>query len=274
VEFSINAMHFLKTRPGEPSRDVKDCVALVREAGFRLVDLSAGAELDYEELARYISECGVRVNQTHAPYNRYKREDYSVFGETMMQSIRNTKTLGSPIMVVHGDEFDFAKEQFSKEAAVEFNYRFFAPVVEYAELNGMQVAFECVFQEAGMDRPRFCSYVEDLCDLCDRFGSKAVGVCWDVGHAKVQYGEKHIDALKQAGKRVISTHIHDNYYEKDLHLFPFLGDTAWEDFMAALKGIGYQGDFTFEFVYDRIPAKFLPEYLSLVRRTGEYLISL
>ena len=50
--------------------------------------------------------------------------------------------MGSKIAVVHGDEFDFDNMEYSKEAVLEFNYRLFYPIVEYAEKNGMQVAFE------------------------------------------------------------------------------------------------------------------------------------
>ena len=97
-------------------------------------------------------------------------------------------------------------------------------------------------------------------------------MCWDTGHARVQYGKHDMDALKIVGDRVICTHIHDNYYDQDLHAFPFFGNIDWKQFMETLKEVGYGGDLSFELVYDRLPKALAPDYLKLLYRTGEYLI--
>jgi hypothetical protein len=41
--------------------------------------------------------------------------------------------------------------------------------------------------------------------------------------------------------------------------------------MQTLKDIGYTGDLSLEFVYDRLPKALAPDYLKLLYRTGEYL---
>ena len=80
-------------------------------------------------------------------------------------------------------------------------------------------------------------------------------------------------ALKEVIDRVICTHIHDNYYEKDLHCFPCMGTVQWKEFMEILRDAKYDGDFSFELVYDRFPKALAPDYLKLLYRTGEYLIN-
>ena len=65
--------------------------------------------------------------------------------------------------------------------------------------------------------------------------------------------------------------MHDNYYGKDLHLFPFLGELDLPACVKILKDAGYAGEFTYEFVYDRIPDEFLPDVLRLLYRMGVYL---
>ena len=103
-------------------------------------------------------------------------------------------------------------------------------------------------------------------------GAPNVKCCWDFGHAKCAFGkEEMINALREVGKYVVCTHVHDNYYEKDLHLVPFLGDTDWNANMAALKAAGYAGDLSFEFVYGYLPDCLIPEWMKYVYRTGETL---
>lgn len=275
MNIAVNPAHFKKAAVWEQERTLVDAIRLVSEAGFKHLDIGTDDRAEAEELAEYLAENGLTAIQSHLPYNRYKGEDYTDFSHELMTCAENAKILGSKILVIHGDEFDFNTSEYTTDAALEFNYRLFAPVVEFAVQNSMRVAFENVFNDWWPEgRPRFCSKAEELCSLVDRFSSKTVGVCWDSGHAKVEYKKNHISALKSMGDRVISTHIHDNYYGKDLHTFPFMGDTDWAAFMSALKDIGYKGDFTFELVYDRLPSALAHDYLKLLYRSGEYLLSL
>lgn len=274
MELSINAMHFCEARKNESERDLKKAIDLVNEAGFKLVDLSA-ERLDLqsaEEIFEYLKSKGMKANQTHAPFNRYAGVSYDIFASDLMDAIKVTHAAGAKIMVVHGDEFDFKSMTYSKTAAMEFNYKLFYPVVEYAAAHGIKVAFECLFED-NASKPRLCSEIEDLTELVEKYDDKSVGICWDFGHAFVQHKEKHTEKLRLAGKKIISTHVHDNYYEKDLHLFPYLGKIEWEEVMETIREIGYAGDWTYEFVYDRIPEVFLPDYLKLLYKTGKYMIN-
>ena len=56
-----------------------------------------------------------------------------------------------------------------------------------------------------------------------------------------------------------------------VQLFPFLGELDLPACVKILKDTGYAGEFTYEFVYDRIPDKFLPDVLRLLYRMGVYL---
>ena len=285
MQLGINPLHFVKAGIGEVPRTHKECIDLVKASGFSVLDVALEDRETAQELAAYIEEQGLKVGQSHMPMNRYAAQDYGQFSNAVMQSAENARLLGSRILVVHGDEFDFRQMTYSKKAALEFNYRLYAPLVEFAAKNGMKVAFENVFEEVhwGLhyfdpNRPRFCAEVEDLCSLVDRYNSDTVGICWDSGHAQVQYaGQKDgsINALKTAGSRVIATHIHDSAKGLDCHLFfPFMGATDWQTFIRTLRQTGYTGDFTYELVYDRIPKALAPDYLSLLRKSGEYILSL
>lgn len=270
MKLSINAGHFMVN--AERARTLEECVLLVKNAGFNCIDLQPETIENPEEIAEFIKKNGMRVNQTHAPFNRYKRADISVLEEKLKSAVEKSKLLGADIMVVHGDEFDFSKE-WTKDKAIEFNYRLFYPIVEFASANGMKIAFENVFEDIP-ERPRVCSRTEELLELVGRFDTDAVGVCWDFGHAKVQYPEGYVAELEKVADRVIATHVHDNYYGKDLHLFPFLGDTDWKGNMSVLKKAEYAGEFTFEFVYDRIPDMLIADYLEIIHKSGKYLTNI
>lgn len=275
MKLSVNPKHFQKAAVWEADRDILEAIDLVREAGFTRLDYGTEDVAEANRVAEYLSATDIQVNQSHLPYNRYRGEDYEPFARRLMETARCAKIMGSPILVVHGDEFPFGQITYTREAARDFNYRLFAPVVEFAEQNGMRVAFETVFQDMDpLEKPRHCSLVEELCALVDLYASPSVGICWDSGHAKVQYGISQPNVLKTAGKRVIATHIHDNYYGKDLHTFPFMGDTDWKRLMENLLAIGYGGDLTFEMVYDRLPRTLAPAYLKLLFASGEMLMDM
>ena len=270
MNMGINPKHFTKAAVWEAERSCLEAIELVKNAGFRHLDICFNDRAETEQAAQYINDNGMTVIQSHMPYVR--KGDFVSFGKSIMEHAENAKILGSKILVVHGDVFDFENDTYTPEKALEFNYRFFAKLVDFAAQNGMRVAFENLFQgDDPASPPRYCSVAEDLCRLADKYNTDTVGVCWDSGHGKVQYGPCHVEALKAAGSRVIATHIHDNYYNRDLHCFPFMGDTDWQAFMQALGGIGYKGDLTFEMVYDRLPKALAPDHLKLLYRSGEYL---
>ena len=276
MNLSINPLHFTKAALWEEPRTITEAIDLVYEAGFRHFDLDVNTREDAEMMAAHFDTLDAKVIQSHLPFNRYgKRMPHELFHEKLMQCAENIKIVNSEILVVHGDEFPYESTLYTSKAALEYNHRFFHDVVDFAAKNGMKVAFENTFQEATiLDRPHFGSAVEDLCALVDSYHADHVGICWDTGHARMQYGDRENEALLVAGERVICTHVHDSYYNQDLHGFPFTGNVDWKTFMETLKKIGYKGDLSFEFVYDRIPKALAPDYMKILYRSGEYLKSL
>jgi len=153
--------------------------------------------------------------------------------------------------------------------------------VDYARANGMTVAVETVFEDCIRRCPqfdgksRFTSRLHELQGLIERFNDDAVRCCWDFGHAACAYGTSGMTgALKQMGKYVVCTHVHDNYFGKDLHVAPFLGNIDWEEQMTALRAVGYTGTLSFEFAYGNLPDALLPMWLKGVYQTGEYMVGL
>lgn len=77
--------------------------------------------------------------------------------------------------------------------------------------------------------------------LIDALGMEVAGMCVDTGHAHLGKDLGPARALRMAGHRLITTHLHDNHTERDEHMPPGDGTIEWEDVAAALKEIRYQG---------------------------------
>ncbi len=267
MKLSINAAHFCDRADGR-KRPLEEVLKLCAAAGFSNVDLLV-PENQAEQTAGILEKYALTVNQSHCPFNRYEKKDYALFAEDILSAVRSAHLLGSKILVVHGDEFDFAAETYSEKAVLDFNYRLFSPAVELLDRFGMKLAFENVFPD--MNMPRYCSTPEELLKLVGMFPKENVGICLDTGHAKVADDKHYLENIRLYANRIIATHMHDNYYGKDLHLFPFLGELDLPACVKILKDAGYAGEFTYEFVYDRIPDEFLPDVLRLLYRMGVYL---
>lgn len=283
MELSMSLGYLRKMRGTNELRDFEKAVELCRNAGFRHVDYSPDYKRDdWEERAHIdreiLDRAGISVEQTHAPFNRYRQYDDSVFPTYYRRLFEASKIVGAKYVVVHADEYRTV-DRYDEQEIQNFAYDYLAPYVDYAAKNGMVVAIENVFEDNARHCPqidgksRFTSRIGELKGIIERFNTPSVACCWDFGHAKCAFGnENMLDAFRRIGKYLCCTHVHDNYYGHDLHLMPFLGEIDWEAHLAYMKEIGYAGKLSFEFVYGRFPEALLPVWLDSVRAVGEYML--
>ncbi|MEN6302575.1 MAG: sugar phosphate isomerase/epimerase family protein [Armatimonadia bacterium] len=84
------------------------------------------------------------------------------------------------------------------------------------------------------------AHMEYVVALVEELGPEIAGICIDSGHANLgDLGAPR--ALRMAGERLITTHLHDNHGTRDEHLPPGDADIAWEAVAEAIKEINYQG---------------------------------
>lgn len=285
MELGMSLDYLLKKRGTTEKRDFAEAVALCKEAGFVYVDYSPDFKSpDWAEKARKDKEildaAGLIVEQTHAPFNRYGQHPEELFGTYFKNLFEASKILDAKYVVVHADEYRTV-DHYDEQEAEDFAYEFLAPHVDYAKKNGMTVAIENVFEDSIRRCPqfdgksRFGSRIHELKGIIERFNDPSVRCCWDFGHASCAFGpDGMLEPMKEIGKYLVCTHVHDNYYEKDLHLLPFLGSVNWEAHMQALKEMNYQGKFSFELVYGSYPDALLGKWLKHVHEIGEYLTAL
>lgn len=265
MEYSINIGYLTATL------SMAQAAELLSKNGFTALDYTPPVASDnwqavMRENLDIFSSFGLRVHQTHAPYNRYGKwgANHKLYIE---RAVEASAAMGAEFMVAHGDEFDYESMEYSPEAALAYNHDYFLPYVEMAEKAGVGVAFENLFCES--TRPaRFCSEIEELLPLIESFDSKNVTCCWDFGHASVSFGEAQPEKLAQAAKYITCTHVHDNDTRSDEHLPPFFGKIEWKKCMDILKNSGYGGTLSYEIVHGKIPPEVAPDFVKMLASAG------
>jgi sugar phosphate isomerase/epimerase len=245
---------------------------LVASAGFTHLDYTPDlTSPDYlreaSEAQRIFAANGLTVHQTHAPFNRYGRYG-AEHGRCLDRCAEVSELLGAKFMVAHGDEFDFERLEFSPEAALDYNYRLFAPYVERAKKAGYKVAFETVFED--WDRRRFSARAEELKGLILSFASESAVCCWDFGHAHIAFKKEDADHIRDFGSLIQCTHLHDNT-GRDSHQMPTTGRIDWASTMRAMHDIGYEGVMSVEYSAGRIPAVMVEDFLFLTHKAASYV---
>ena len=137
----------------------------------------------------------------------------------------------------------------------------FEKLVNTASKNNVKIAFE---------NQRLLG---NLCWALEYFNTETVGFCWDCGHEKCFAGG--LEYMPLWGKRLICTHIHDNYcnLNEDLHMLPYDGKIDFEICAKHIKQSGYNGTLMLEvsagksgYYKDLSEKEFFEKAVSAVRR--------
>lgn len=267
MEYGINIGYFTK------SISLEAAAKLISEAGFTRLDYTPPVHEDnwekvMKESAKIFADNGLKVHQTHAPFNRYGRYG-SRHIVCMERCAEATEFFGAKYVAVHGDEFDFENMTFSPEAALAYNHDYFLPYVERAQRNGYKMAFETVFED-NATRRRYTSQAEELLALIHSFNSMSAVCCWDFGHGNVTFRKEAPDYIRSFGSLIQCTHLHDNT-GVDAHQLPMTGDIDWKETMAAFKETGYSGVLSVEYSHGVMPEHLVGPFIQLTYQTAEHL---
>lgn len=232
--------------------DYLERLQLVRQAGFRYIDLSvydltADDPLilgdDWEKAAdallSYAQENGMQFVQCHAPNTNPldpAQEDQAV--QWTIRTLALCERLGIPNMVIHaGWDPDATRQEWFPR-----NKAFFTRLFDAMEKHGVNVLHEnstsgnmpWYYPKTGADMGEFCEYV----------GHPLFHACWDTGHANIE-GSQY-DQILDIGKHLYAVHINDNRGKQDEHIIPYLGTVNMDEVMHGLQDVGFQGPFTLE----------------------------
>jgi sugar phosphate isomerase/epimerase len=229
----------------------------VAAQGFSAIEVFATrSHFDYHDesqargLARWCAESGLRLHSLHAPITEFLR------GTTWGPSF----STGAANQTARERALDECRRALAVAAHAPYHYLVVhlgvpdavAPprgdnhrdavlrsvdVLRHAAADvQVQIAVEVI--------PNRLSTAEQLVRLIEDEDFDDVGICLDVGHARM-LGDV-ADAIEAVAGYLVTTHVHDNRGRTDDHLAPFDGVIDWPATLMGFQKIGYTGTLMFE----------------------------
>ncbi len=278
-------------RPDGRKAPIQTSIRLCAEAGYRIMDMNfhdcttfrlpfTGNQWEHwiQDVKQTAEENSVEFSQAHSSFYNFCdpfAKDKEFLDQMVLRSMECAGILGVKWVVIHAGT-DFASARMVADSKKK-NLDYFRPVLEHAARHNVGVAIENLWELQISPKRRYTTTAEELVDLVDTLGLEFpnVGICWDVEHANIMQ-QSQTENLKLIGNRLKATHISDNTGINNDHILPFNGITDWGEIMQALKGIGYEGDFTYEAhqCTNRLPDELLLPLLRYSVEVGNYLLSL
>jgi sugar phosphate isomerase/epimerase len=209
----------------------REALRLIREAGLDGAEFSHYQHLGPadQEKARELCDClGLVPWSAHAwaPLPAEPVQEAAALAD-LRAGIEGAARLGVRVLVVHATGCPV--DAYGRRA--EVLERVLGALSPRAAAAGVTLAVEnCASRED----------LEFLAQTLDRLDLAAVGFNIDTGHA-VLHGMKPEEAIRIMGRRLVTTHLQDNFGQRDDHLPPGRGAIAWEPVREALLGVGYGG---------------------------------
>lgn len=266
-------------------KDLIESLPTIRQAGFRFLELWAGAsewgqythynwhEKKYsQELKQKLKELSLQVWSVHAPFS--ETSDLSNLEEVQRKAaveecvklIDTIKFLEAEILVIHPavKTFDL-KDRSMKEARLAQAKKSVGEILETARTRNCRVALENLLPHI------LGGETEVLFQLLRDHPGDSLGICFDSSHANLWKEPKVDSYLKTVSPYLIATHFSDNYGEYDDHHPPGDGEINWQNILRILKESGYAGVFMLEVLGEsrsKDPAEILPRTF---QKTSELL---
>ncbi|MBQ6264952.1 MAG: TIM barrel protein [Clostridia bacterium] len=179
-----------------------------------------------------------RADEAGIPYTHAHAPGEANSGDVIERSIEAASVLGAKYLVVHPVWKDEnGKVINSKSKFISVNAEVIKKWLPLAEKRGVVLLSENILWGASKD-PRI------IAELVRTVNSDWFGWCFDTGHAHC-CGYK-MSILEKCSVVPLSLHIQDNDGGGDGHLIPGDGTIDWNEFIRALKEVGYCGDCVME----------------------------
>ncbi len=266
----IEAVHYLSSI-GFEALDMNFCGSISEHSYLKEEDW----QQTIEKIDAAAKECHMEISQSHLPFYNFATpgcENLEFRAEMFSRSIQASAMLGVKWAVFHPGNAPDAV--FSVKESKRRTLEYILPFFEQASRLGVGIAIENLFIPAALHSThRYCSNVEEVCDLVDTLGEGA-GVCWDFGHANL-IGDDQCKCLRAVGKRLKILHVHDNNSHQDDHIAPYMGygTVKWNEVLPVLHEIGYEGNFNFEVSAPKIPEELHKAFAEYLIQTGRFMIS-
>ena len=257
---------------------LKNTIDIFSEAGFEAIDFNADIEEYYtdvhdeefyKDIKKYAKDRGIVFEQTHAPFGSsfIEEEKTKQRFDEITKSMKHSSYLGAEMIVVHPCNHIDHNENNNYDMMMEYNLDFYKSLIPYAIEYNIKIAIENI-KRSITETPK------GLLELFNTLNNDVFTICFDVGHANI-CNQNPADMIKELGKRIGCTHIHDNDGIHDSHMLPYhYGTIEWESVMKAFTEIGYEGNLNYEagyFLYN-VPVCLRKESAKYMADVGKHLI--
>ncbi|NOZ20568.1 MAG: sugar phosphate isomerase/epimerase [Planctomycetes bacterium] len=206
----------------------------VKEGGFDACEFSHSECLTLDECDALRGECeriGLIPWSAHswvALPAEAAQADQSL--TKLLANLDATDHLGAQVMVVHaaGSDWDMGNEPLRLKRSVALRASLVNLAGKAAEKD-IAIAVENCGPKTDLE---FLAHVIRTLDLPN------VGFNIDTGHAAIK-GLDPSQAIRVMGDHLLTTHLQDNFGERDDHLPPGLGTIDWPSVMAAFREVNY-----------------------------------
>jgi len=200
------------------------------------------------EIRRIFEEAGIEIHSVHSPSSKLLISPDPALRTQLVEKfsklIRHLSAVGVGIMVFHGGQVE---DENHLALAFSLALESLEHLVKVAEEHRVVLALENGSYHEGFPRG-FCWNSRILSKLLDSIDSPWLKACFDTGHAHLneRTHETIKDAVRNLGDRIVTIHMQDNDEAADLHLQAGYGTIDWDEFVKALKDIGYDHPITLE----------------------------
>jgi len=228
------------------------CLALDRIAalGYEAIEYSHVVQLSSEDataIKKHAKSVGLR------PWSAHSTGGVGIATpDEQRETLRRVRRcldiageLGAQVLVYHAGPAPIWKVGATEEPhPIEQEADVIAKMCEDAAERGMELTIE---------NGAPLVHMEYLLELVELVSAENLGICVDTGHAaRGDLGAAR--AIRMAGEKLYTTHIHDNLGIRDDHMPPGMGAIDWDDVAAALAEVGYERVLQLELT-DRPPAE-------------------
>lgn len=294
LKIGINTEYWLdEDKPEESMHYIAECgieaidydICSLYDRTFDLETLTSFFDQDMEDLKKYydrmigaMKKHNIVFAQWHGIFPMYypgeeARTEYVL--KMTNKIIELCAYAGCPAIVMH----PWTGLDITKQQEIEINMNLYRRMIPAAKKFGVKICLENLFRHRGVDCVEgACADVSEAIRYIDTLneeaGEEIFAFCLDTGHANL-LSKNLYQYITSLGDRLILLHINDNTGLDDFHMIPYTQldrggkrtSINWDEFLRALKEIGYKGDLNFE---THKGIKNLPEE---VRRDGIRLIS-
>lgn len=227
-------------------------VKALKDAGFDAMDMSYYHDActfflgdDYREKALEVKAAlekyGLSCTQAHGPIEmRYgmAQDDSEPAYVRLMRAIESAAIIGIHHIVVEGMEVPAPSTSYLN---LDYNCDYYRKLEPLCKKFGVVIAVE--------NLKKAFTYPDLMNECLRRLDSPWFAPLVDVGHTWVRADMQPGAYIRQLEKPICGLHVHDTagiHKGEDEHLLPWLAELNYEDMIAALQEVGYQGDMTLE----------------------------